>query len=174
MSKLTPAVDKAMLALRSLLAALSLAPSDPTTHYHLVQLRQKLVKDSSGPLSASLDPTSLKILESELSKHLPKETDLAKFNDEYLQKHSEDAAAVRAALQVRYELLDPQAKDECSKDLVRTLALESSDLKDATQGLQVLREWKADEKYIKLYLDAARERYPDAGAFKKSGQGAES
>ena len=161
--ELTNSLDKPILALRSLLAALSTSPSHPSTHYQLVQLRHKITNDKSGQFTSS--PKSLESLESELSKHLAKDADLTKFNDHYLQEHSEDAPAVRAALRLRGEILKPDSKGEVSADLIRILALDSSDLKDATEGLQVLKDLKPEQKHLDLYLAAAKERYPEAKVF---------
>ena len=48
--------------------------------------------------------------------------------------------------------------------MIRTLALKGN-LEDARRGLDVLRGWKAEKKYIDDYLAAAHVRYPNATAF---------
>ena len=62
------------------------------------------------------------------------------------------------------DILDPASKENCSQGMIRTLALKGN-LEDARRGLEVLRGWKAEKKYIDDYLAAAHVRYPNATAF---------
>lgn len=78
---------------------------------------------------------------------------------------------MQSALRARVNILDPSTKEKSSQDVIRTLALDQSNLVDARRGLDILREWKADSKLIEDYLTAARARYPDANAFVKMDNG---
>ena len=107
------------------------------------------------------------MFESELSTLVSHDADLSKLNNDFLQAHHESAPHVQASLRAKCELLDPASKDNASQDLIRTLALEGSTLEDALRGLELLRGWKADEKYVYTYIAAAHERYPKATAFQE-------
>ena len=152
-------VDKLLPALRSLLASTSLSPSHPINHYQMIFLRDKV--NRSPP---SLPPKVREIFDSEFSSLIPKDANLTKLNDEYLQIHHESVSHVQVALQVRVYILDPASKEKCSQDMIKTLALKGN-LKDATRGLDLLREWKVEKRYIDDYLAAAHVRYPNATAF---------
>ena len=66
---------------------------------------------------------------------------------------------------MRALLLDPGSKTKCSEDMIRTLALENSNLKEATKGLEALKDFRTDQKYIDDYINAANVRYPQASVF---------
>ena len=74
---------------------------------------------------------------------------------------------MQAALQVRAHILDSASNEKHSQDMIRTLALDDSNLEDAARGLEFLKEWKAEQKYIDDYMAAAHERYPEASAFQE-------
>ena len=105
------------------------------------------------------------MFEADLSTLVSKDTDLGKVNDDFLQEHHSSAPHVQAALRVRAHILDSAMTEKCSQDMIRTLGLENSDLEDATRGLEYLKGFKADQKYIDDYIAAANARYPEANAF---------
>lgn len=110
----------------------------------------------------------MEVINAEFNTLLPASTDLAKQNDDFMQEHHNSAAHVHACLQVR-QMLDPSSTEKNQQDVIRTLALDGSSLKDATRGLEMLTEWKAKEQYIDDYMTAAHERWPEASAFEKRG-----
>ena len=112
----------------------------------------------------SLPPKILEVFDSELSSLISKDTDLRESNDQYLKQHHDRAPHVQAALQIIVRLLDPASKEKCSQDMIRTLALDHA-LEDAIRGLEILRGWKAEQRYVDDYVAAAHERYPEATAF---------
>ncbi|KAL9130976.1 MAG: hypothetical protein Q9217_000965 [Psora testacea] len=154
--------NKFLLALRALLASHVLSPSDPINHYQSVFLRHE-----TNQKPPSLPPKALELFDSELSTMIPKNTNLANFNDKYLQRHHDSAPHVQAALQLRADILDTTSKEKHSQDMIRTLALEDSSLEDATRGLESLKRWKAQQRYIDDYIAAAHARYPEATAFQE-------
>lgn len=98
-----------------------------------------------------------------LSKLSPKS--LAECNEEYLQLHSKSAAHVQSVVRFR-NFLKPAAeetKSKGAKDLLATIDLPSTSLQDAQAGARILDEIKADKQ---PYLEAARQRWPQATAFK--------
>ena len=64
-------------------------------------------------------------------------------------------------------MLNLESKEENCKDVVRTLAIDGSTLEDAFRGLDLLVEWKAEEKFRNDYLEAARVRWPECSRFAK-------
>ena len=112
-------------------------------------------------------PKVLEVINSEFNKILPASTDLAKHNDEFLQRNHDSAAHVQASLKVR-QLLDPASTEKNQQDLIRTLVLEQCTLEDSVQGLDLLKAWNAKEQYVNDYTAAAQHRWPEATAFKGS------
>ncbi len=106
----------------------------------------------------------MEVINAEFNDLLPASTDLAKHNDDFLQKHHTSAPHVQACLRVR-QMLDPSSSEKNQQNLIRTLALEGSSLDDAVRGLELLEEWKAEQKYKNDYIVAAHERWPEASAF---------
>ena len=106
----------------------------------------------------------MEVINAEFNDLLPASTDLAKHNDDFLQKHHDSAPHVQSCLRVR-RMLDPSSSEKNQQDLIRTLALAGCSLDDAIHGLELLEEWKAEPKYKDNYLAAAHERWPEASAF---------
>ncbi len=69
---------------------------------------------------------------------------------------------MHAALAVRH-LLHPD-DEEVQQDMIRTLALDGA-LGDAKRGLEMLRAWKAEGRYVSDYTDAAKAKFPEASVF---------
>ena len=110
----------------------------------------------------------MEVINAEFNDLLPASTDLAKHNDDSLQKHHDSASHVQACLRVR-QMLDPSISEKNQQNLIRTLALEGCGLDDAVHGLKLLEEWKAEPKYRTDYIAAAHERWPEASAFASKG-----
>ena len=53
------------------------------------------------------------------------------------------------------------------QDFIRVLALEGCSLVDAKRGLEILKGWGAEQRYVDDYLAAARERWPEANVFEE-------
>lgn len=108
----------------------------------------------------------MEVVNADFNTLLPASTDLTKQNDDFMQKHHDNASHVQAALKVR-QLLDPSSSEKNQQDIIRTLALEGSSLNDEVKGLEILKVWKAKEQYMDDYVAAAHERWPEASAFEK-------
>ena len=106
----------------------------------------------------------LEIFECELGALATKDSDPEKLNGDFLQEHSGSAPHVQAALRARVAILDPTSTKKCSQDMIRTLALEGN-LEHATNGLNTMREWRSEQRYIDDYIAAAHARYPEASVF---------
>ena len=154
-------LEKFLLALGTLIASHALSASDPTTHEQIFRFQRTI-----SSLPEPLDPKIMEVINAEFNNLLPASTDLTNHNDAFLQEHHDSAAHVQACLKVR-QLLDPGTSDKNQQDLIRTLALEKSNLEDAKRGLETLKEWKAKSQYVDDYTAAARERWPEASVFQK-------
>lgn len=106
----------------------------------------------------------MEVINAEFNTLLPASTDLTEHNNNFLQNHYDSAPHVQACLKVR-QLLETSSSEKNQQDLIRTLALEGSNLMDAVRGLELLDEWKAEAKYRNDYVAAAHQRWPQATAF---------
>ena len=106
----------------------------------------------------------MEVINAEFNDLLSASTDLAKHNDDFLQKHHDSASHIQACLRVR-QMLDQGTSEKNQQNLIRTLALGGCNLDDAVRGLELLKEWKAEPKYRDDYIAAAHERWPEASAF---------
>lgn len=146
-----------------MLAAQSIDSSHPLTFEQSIRLRYTL-----KTLPDPLPPKTSESLESEFSHLIPVNADLLKMNSDFLAKNSESAAHVQASLRVR-QILDPKTSDDNLKDVIRTLALPLASFADAVQGLELLKNWGAQPRYLEDYIAAAHERWPEATAFMSTG-----
>ncbi|MCJ1311499.1 hypothetical protein MMC25_005171 [Agyrium rufum] len=159
-----PSTEKYLLALRCLLAAHALSPSDPTTHAQTIQLASALTSEFTS--SASLPPKTRSVIDEQLPSLFPSPSDLKDlkaFNDAYLSEHGPSLPHVRAALKARY-LLDKGSKGAAEEKLKEMVEKEeSSTLEDALAGLELVREIGGD---LGAYKEVARGRWGRATAFK--------
>ncbi|KZF22288.1 N-terminal acetyltransferase A complex subunit nat1 [Xylona heveae TC161] len=155
-------LGKYLLALKCLIAASKLDSQDPVLHEQIIRFRKTL--DS---LSEPLPPQVSSVIDAELPTLLPKDTDLAKFNEQFLARHAQSAAHMQAALQAR-RVLNPDAKADIEKSLSDTLALPNITLEQAQEGLATLKSWAADKTKREAYVQAAAKRWPEASAFQSA------
>jgi peptide alpha-N-acetyltransferase len=105
-------------------------------------------------------------LDQVLKAHLsivPDTRDLKFFNDAYMAKHKDCARRTQAGLKVRV-LLDPASKAQSEKDLAATV--EKADMKEASEGLEILREWESEKRVVEEYKSKASGKWPEASVFK--------
>jgi peptide alpha-N-acetyltransferase len=88
---------------------------------------------------------------------------LKSFNDAYLAKHKNCARRTQAGLKVR-QLLDPSSKAQNEKGLIA--AIDNADMREALEGLEIVREWKSDPKVREEYLSKAKSKWPETSVFK--------
>lgn len=157
-------LEKFLLALRCLLAAHSLSPSDPTTHLLVIRFCHGL-RAVSSPLS----PHVLQVVTAELTPIIPFDQPLSPFNAEFLARHSSSASHVHAFLRARHLLDSSSAKAQSKRDLINTLQFNDISLPEATAGLELLRELGVEEDGREEYKAIARKRWPNANAFESRG-----
>lgn len=152
--------EKYLLALRCLLAAHSISPSNPATHEQLIRLRHTLTNVPSP------SPRVSQVINTELATILPEDTDLAAFNSEFLAQNSSSVKHVHSFLHAR-QYLDPGTQQQNQKDLLGTLDLEEISLRDACVGLEILNKWEVEPATRNEYKAIAHGRWPEASAFKE-------
>ena len=153
-------IEKYLLATRCLLALTVLQSNHPSTHYQLIRLKYALANTSTP-----LNPKVLGVINTELSAAFPDlepHHDLTKLNQEMLQK-KDSVPHFIVGLQSR-QFLEPKSRESNIKELVEMLQSEETGMDDAKSGLEVLREWGADEG---KYLEAARTKWKDATVFQQ-------
>ena len=95
---------------------------------------------------------------------LPKDRDLDEWNSDFLAANKDSAAHVQAALDGR-QLLKPDTKAQCVKDLLSTLDLEAISVDEALAGLELLGQWGGDSASKSSYVQKADSKFPHASVF---------
>lgn len=94
---------------------------------------------------------------------------LDQMNEDYFAKHKSSAPHVHSVVRLRHIL--EQRMDNTNntsvKDLVETLKLDHITMKQAIEGLEVLKEINAGSEGEEAYKKEARDRWPRATAFKQ-------
>ncbi|KAM5453833.1 hypothetical protein MaudCBS49596_002456 [Microsporum audouinii] len=152
---------KYLLAIKCLLAAHAIDPSNPTLHIQLVKFRQQF---DAGAAAALTPPDIIDLINAEFDILLPKSTDLTKWNEEFLSSHAKSAAHVQAALTVR-QMLSPESKGQSEKDLISSIDLDTTTLEDALAGLSLLDDWGSAAETKASYSTNARRRWTKASVF---------
>ncbi|EMD00702.1 hypothetical protein BAUCODRAFT_29060 [Baudoinia panamericana UAMH 10762] len=153
---------KYLPALRCLLAAQRIDPEHPKSHEQSLKLRHAL-----GNLSEPLPEKAKQVTDSEFLSKQPKDQSIEAVNEEYLAKHKDSASHIHAAVRVR-QVLQPESADAKARsveDLVQSLRCENIMLRQAEDGLAVLLELGVEVEAREKYVQAARERWPEATVF---------
>lgn len=156
-------LEKFLLALRCLLAAHSLSPSNPITHLHVIRFCHGL-----RAVSSTLSPHVLKVVNAELTPIIPFDQPLSSFNSEFLARHSSSASHVHAFLRARHLLDASSTEAQNKKDVINTLQFSDISLPEATAGLELLRELGVKEDGREEYKAIAQKRWLYANAFESS------
>ncbi|KAF2706645.1 N-alpha-acetyltransferas-like protein 15 [Pleomassaria siparia CBS 279.74] len=151
---------KYLLALKSLLAAHSIDAENPKVHEQAIRFRQFVNDAKDLPSQVS------EVLKSQLS-FIPADTDLKRYNLEFMKRHSDNPSHIQSAYNVRL-LLDPSSKSAVESDIQKLLDHPEITLEDGLRGLRYLDDWKSDEKTKDAYREAAAEEWPEASAFQKN------
>lgn len=123
-----------------------------------MKFRKTFDKDLS---ETPLPPNIVELVEAEFEPLLPKSTDLAKWNDDFLSSHANSAAHVQSALAVR-QLIAPDSKKQAEKDLQSSIDLETASLADAIAGLHLLDDWGSAPDVKESYASHAQKRWTQA------------
>lgn len=150
---------KYILALKCLLGAHAIDPSNPTLHVQLLRFR-KALDDLHEPLPSGIAD----IIANEFGKLLPKSLNLDEWNNSFLDSNKTSVSHVQAALTAR-QLLRPETKGQCEKDLIATLDLEAATIDYAIAGLELLDEWRSTSPVKIAYRERAQRRWAGASVF---------
>jgi len=160
---------KYLPALKCLLATYAINPDHPKCHEQGCRL--KLALDQ---LEEPLPPKVMEVIDTcYLSKFSKlKSQSLEECNEEYFESHKDSAPHIQSVVRFRSVLKpgDEDTKSKSAKDLQSTLALNSTSLEQAVEGLQLLDEIGVgrDPGVRETYLQAAQKRWPEARALQSS------
>lgn len=151
---------KYLLALKCLLAAAKLTPEDPTVHNQIISFK-KAIDSPPEPLPAEVTT----IIDTEFYTTLlpSKNTDLVAFNSEYLAKYKDTPSKLFGGLRAKH-LVKPESTSEIEASVLENIkeGLDTYTLKDAYEGLGLLRETKASDKAVEEYKSVAEGRWENA------------
>lgn len=148
-------IEKYLLALRCLKAALSMDASNPKAHEQAIRLRHALNADLE-----TLPPKVAEVIKSEFTE-IPPSADLAKLNAEFREKHKGSAQHVLATIRVQEKLGEDRGK--LAKDVVGLLEWQGVQLEDAAGAQEVLKGWKSGE--LAGFKKAAAQKWPESSIF---------
>ena len=144
-------LEKYLLALRCLNAALKLNQDHPRLHEQAVQFQHVV-----GPILSSLPPKVQEIIKLEFTI-IPPSTDLKKLNSDFRAKHKESTEHAHAAIRAAYLLGQDKASSE--KELVNLLQLKSVTFAAASNIIETLKQWGGSE--VGAFKKAASEKWPN-------------
>jgi N-alpha-acetyltransferase 15/16, NatA auxiliary subunit len=150
-----PRLEKYLLALKCLNAALALDAQNPALHAQAIELRHVLNSSLE-----SLPPKVQEVLNTEFTA-ISASADLKKLNADYLDKHGDSAAHRMAAARAAKVLGEPQAAIE--KSLTDSLQLASVTFDEADAVLELLKRWKSSE--AATFKKVAHEKWPEVTQF---------
>ncbi|KAJ5168247.1 N-terminal acetyltransferase A complex subunit n.t1.c1 [Penicillium canariense] len=148
--------NKHLLALKCLSAAYAIDPSNPTLHLQLLRFRKTL-----DNLPEPLPAPSAEVVKAEFEKLLPKSQKLEEWNESFHTTNKDSVAHVQAALSAR-QLLNPDSKSQCEKDLLATLDSPQITMDEAAIAIDLLNKWGSDNT---AYLQKANQKWPESSVF---------
>lgn len=151
--------DKYALAFKCLSAAHSIDPSNPILHVQLLRFRKAL-----GSLSEPLPSEVSDVVNAEFDKLLPKSQNLTQWNDSFLAANKDSIPHRHAALACR-QILSPDSKAQCEKDLVSTLDSDIASIENGLAGLTLLNEWGSDQAAKAAYSQRANKKWSESDVF---------
>jgi peptide alpha-N-acetyltransferase len=149
--------DKHLLAVKCLSAAHAIDPSNPTLHLQLLRFRKAL-----DALSEPLPEQAAEAVNAEFEKLLPKSQKLEEWNESYLSSNKGSVAHVQTALSGR-QLLKPESKSQCEKELLATLDAPEITIDEAAIALDLLNKWGSDKT---TYAEKASKKWPESSVFR--------
>lgn len=155
-SNTDPTTDKHLLAVKCLAAANAIDPSNPTLHVQLLRFRKTL-----DGLSEPLPEQVAEAVNTAFDKLLPKNQNLEDWNESYLSSNQGSVAHVHASLSAR-QLLKPESKSQCEKDLLASLDISDVTIPEAVDALDLFNQWGSDKS---AYVEKAKKKWPESSVF---------
>ncbi|PGH16266.1 hypothetical protein AJ80_05289 [Polytolypa hystricis UAMH7299] len=152
--------NKYLLALKCLLAAHAIDPSNPLLHAQIARFRKTL-----DTLSEPLPSDVSEVIASEFDSLLPKSRDIASWNDAFLDSHKDSPAHIQSALSVRQLLSGPDSRPQNEKDLLGSIDHDTTSLEDALAGLSLLDDWGSSQDTKSAYKAHAGKKWTEASVF---------
>lgn len=147
---MTNVIEKYVLALQCLNAALALDAKSPMVHEQSVAFRQLLNTANDIP------PKVLEALKAEF-KAIEPSVDLVKYNEEFLATNKDSPRHVISGIKTQRILGQDKAKSE--EALLKMLEIPSVDFEDAIEALKTLKSWKSTQ--VDAFKKAAQAKFPE-------------
>lgn len=147
-------IEKYLLAMQCLNAAIALAPTDPKVHERIVQFRYTV-----SPKLATLPPATSEVLKKEFPTVAESLSELQEFNDAFFVENSDSPRCVLAAARGRRMM----GGKGCEEKLAGVAGMEGLELGVAVEVLETLRGWGGGE--AERFREGVRARWPEASAF---------
>lgn len=145
--------------MKCLLALHAIDPDSPTLYIQSYRFRDVL----DHPPDV-LTPKISEIIRSESKTLFPEDQALSSWNNDYLERHKSSTPHIQAGLRVR-ALIGKEGREQNEKDLLATLSLDSTSMRDATAGLELLKEWGSSAEVKDKYKSTASGRWNRASVF---------
>jgi peptide alpha-N-acetyltransferase len=108
-----------------------------------------------------LPAQAAEVIDTEFEKLLPKSQNLEEWNESFLSANKNSVAHIQAALSGR-QLLKPDSKAQCEKDLVASLDTPTVTIEEAVVALELLSKWGSDQT---AYAEKASKKWPESSVF---------
>lgn len=95
---------------------------------------------------------------------LPKAQKLEEWNESFLAANKDSIAHVHAALSAR-QLLSPDSKAQCEKDLLATLDMPKITIDEASAAIDLLNKWGSETT---AYVEKANKNWPESSVFQQN------
>lgn len=112
-------------------------------------------------LPEPLPAQTAEVVNTEFEKLLPKSQKLEEWNESFLSANKNSVAHIQAALSGR-QLLKPESKAQCEKDLLATLDSSAVTIDEAAIALELLNKWGSDKT---AYAKKASQKWPESSLF---------
>jgi len=112
-------------------------------------------------LSEPLPEKVAEAVNAEFDKLLPKSQNLEEWNESFISSNKASATHVQAGLSAR-QLLKPESKSQCEKDLLATLDLSEITIDEAVLALDIFNQWGSDKT---AYAEKASKKWPESSVF---------
>lgn len=112
-------------------------------------------------LPEPLPAQTAEVVNTEFEKLLPKSQKLEEWNESFLSANKNSVAHIQAALSGR-QLLKPDSKAQCEKDLLASLDSSAVSIDEAAIALELLNKWGSDKT---AYAEKASQKWPESSLF---------
>ena len=144
-------LDKYILALKCLKAALELDPESPKVHEQVIAFQHAL------STASDLHPKVLEVIKLEFDVIEPS-TNLSKYNDKFLAAKKDSARHALSAIKAK-RIIGQDKATKLEEELLGLLNLPDITFTDAIEILETLKQWKSSQ--VDAFKKAAQAKWPE-------------